>query len=158
VDLTGYWTGLLAAVGLAVLARVLLRHPVARARAVRVAPVGLAVAAVAVLGLVFHCAAMFGPGVVAAVPGTGAAAQAVRAMGGVSLAAYAVPAVALLLAVRRVGWLPVAVLAVVLVGVGVTMYRPYPLEVHLTWLAAAVVLTTVVLTGLVAVRRPAAPA
>lgn len=114
-------------------------------------------AAVAVVVLVFHCAAMFFAPWVDVLPGVQGAADAVRAMGTTSQVAYWVPAAGLLVAVRTVWWPALAGLAVTLVGVGATMYLPFPLGVHLAWLAASGLAVGVVATGLVGGRtRPVA--
>jgi hypothetical protein len=72
----------------------------------------------------------------------------IRAMGDTSKWAYAVPAVLLVVALRTVWWPALLVLAVTLLGVGVTMYGPYALDTHLAWLAALIVVGTTVSAGL----------
>jgi len=107
------------------------------------------VAAIAVAVLVFHCAAMFFADWVDAVPFAEAPADAVRALGPASQVAYWVPAVALVIALRRV-WPPaLGLLIVTLVGVGYTMFVPYALTTHLAWLGAAVGSWVLIATALV---------
>lgn len=102
-------------------------------------PMGdLVVAAIAVAVLVFHCAAMFFADWVGAVPFAEAPADAVRALGPASRVGYWVPAGGLVIALRRV-WPPaLGLLIVTLVGVGCTMFVPFALTTHLSWLGAAV--------------------
>ncbi len=150
-----YW-GVLAATAI-VLAGVRLaaRRPLWRSRSSAVPTGDLVVAVVAVAVLVFHCAAMFFAGWVDAVPFAEAPAAAVRDLDSLaSEVSYWVPAAALVIALRRV-WPPALVLLVVtLVGVGYTMFVPYPLTTHLAWLAAAVVTLVLINTALVfQVRR-----
>ncbi|MBG6212707.1 MULTISPECIES: hypothetical protein [unclassified Cryobacterium] len=108
------------------------------------------------LALVFHCAAMFFGPWIDAVPFLQAPANMVRLMGVGSEIAYWVPAAALLVAWRRVWWPALAALVVTLAGVGVTMYWPFPLSVHLAWLTAVIIVgslvPTLLLRGPLAVR------
>ena len=117
--------------------------------------IDLALAAVALLALGFHCTAMFFPSVVAAVPGAGGAAGTVRELGVASQAAYWVPSVLLLFALRR-AWAPLLVAeTVVLLAVGATMFWDFGLPAHLAAIAASVAVTVAVLTTMTAqVTRP----
>lgn len=116
-----------------------------------------ATGAIAAAGLLAHCAAMFYGEAFRTlsgdVPGLLPYADAVNTMGSVSIAAYAVPAVLLLVAARRRGSQALLALAVVLVVVGVTMYAGGALWVHL----AAISLLVALLAWLVSPfsRRPA---
>jgi hypothetical protein len=116
---------------------------------VRVPRGELAITAVAGLALVFHCASMFFAPWTDALPGGRPLGEAVRALEAASQAAYWVPAVALVLALHRVWWPGPALLAVTLVGVGVTMFWSTPLTTHLAWLAAAVLAVSFVMGALV---------
>lgn len=152
-----FWSALLAvavlttAVRLRTGAALLPRHatPVGRA--------GLLVAALSVLVLVFHCAAMFFGPWVDAIPGAQAPADAVRSMGTISQLSYWVPAGALVLALLRVWWPGLLLLVTTLTGVGVTMYWPYALTTHLAWLAAAIVVGALVSVALLSPPPPTGP-
>jgi hypothetical protein len=103
------------------------------------------------LGLVFHCTAMFFPEQTALVPGTDAAAAAVNRFGTASVLLFVVPCVLVLVALRRVRSPVLAVLAVTLAAVGITMYTGSPLDVHLATIAAAVLVLSLATAGFVRV-------
>lgn len=121
--------------------------PVRLARPITNFEMGLA--AVGLLGLILHCAAMFFMPVVAAIPGTGAILDQINGMGVASMIWYAVPAVVLLVGLRRQQVAAVAVLAVALLAVGVTMYNGTELSIHLATIFAAAVVIAGILTLLV---------
>lgn len=153
-----FWLALSAVALSAAGSRLALRRPLVPSRAVPVTGTQLGVAAVAVLALVFHCAAMFFAPWTDALPGGRVPGAAVRGMGAASQWAFWLPVAALLLATRRI-WPPaLGLLAVVLAGVGVTMFWPYPLAVHLGWIAAAVLTLTGVGSALVRSSAPKVPA
>jgi hypothetical protein len=106
----------------------------------------------------FHCAAMFLPVLVDAVPLSRSLAEAVRSLGPVSQVAYWVPALGAVIALRRV-WPPaLASLVLSLVGVGVTMFVPHSLTTHLAWIAAAVASLVVISSALVTLEsKPTQP-
>lgn len=141
-----YWSALLAVAALAVAVRLVTGGPFLRRRAVPLRQGELVLAGLALVVLVFHCASMFFAPWTDALPGGRALGDAVRALGTASSWSYWLPAVVLLLAVRRVWWPGLLLLAVTLVGVGYTMFWPHALPTHLTWLAAAV-LTVVAVAG-----------
>ena len=144
-----FWAVLAVAGIVAVAVRLVVRRPLWRRRASALPGRDLAVAAVVAAALVFHCAAMFFPDWVDALPLTEQPATAVRDLGPVSQVSYWVPAGVLVVALRRV-WSPaLALLTAALVGVGYTMFVPHDLEVHLTWIAAAVLTLVAVMTALV---------
>ncbi|MDJ0339746.1 hypothetical protein [Cryobacterium sp. PH31-O1] len=149
------WGALLAFAIVAGALRLVVGHPLLRSRSVRVGPLGAAVALVSGLLLVFHCAAMFFGPWINALPLLQAPADMVRSMGVGSEIAYWVPAALLVLAWRRVWWPALAALAVAVVGVGVTMYWPYPLAVHLAWLTAIIVVGSLIPTLLLRGPRAA---
>jgi hypothetical protein len=152
------WLALSAVVVVAAAARLALRRPLLPSRAAPVPGVQLAVVAVAVVVLVFHCASMFFAGWTDALPGGRPLGEQVRDMGAVSQWAFWLPAVVLLVGLRRI-WAPVLlILALVLAGVGVTMFWPFPLTVHLGWIAAAVVTLAGIGSALVRLPRNDAPA
>lgn len=117
-----------------------------------------AAAITAVVVLVFHGAAMFFAGWVDAVPGLHAPAAAVRALNGTSQWAYCVPATVLLASLRRAWWPATILIAITLAGVGVTMFWPYPLTTHLSWLASAVIAGSAAVVALISgpTRAPSA--
>lgn len=139
-----YWAalGILTAAGL--VGRAVHGGPMSRHVVVLTRPdVGLA--AVSVLALGFHCAAMFFPAATDRVPGADGIAEAVRDLGAVSQVAYWVPAAVLLLALRR-AWTPLlAAEAGVLLAVGVTMFWGFGLTVHLVAIAGSAAMTVAVL-------------
>lgn len=109
----------------------------------------LALTAVGLLGLILHCTAMFFMPVVAEIPGTGAILEQVNGMGAASMIWYAVPAVLLLVGLRRQRMAAVAVLAVALLAVGVTMSNGSALSIHLATIFAAAVVIAGILSLLV---------
>lgn len=147
-----YWSVLLAVAVLAGAARLVTGGPLLRRRAAPLRRVELLLAFAALIALVFHCAAMFFAPWTDALPGGRALGDVVRAGGTASQWAYWLPAVVLLLAVRRLWWPGPVLLAVALAGVGYTMFWPHPLPTHLGWLATAVVAVVAVATSLVGPR------
>lgn len=157
MDQPVYWGVLLATALIGTGVRLAVRRPLWRQRSIEVSPRELAVAAVAVTALVFHCAAMFFAEWVDAVPYAEGPADAVRDLGLVSQVTYWVPAAVLVIVLRRV-WPPALVLLIAaLVGVGYTMFVPHSLTTHLAWLAAATITLVVIAAALVAPlsREPA---
>jgi len=129
VDQPVFWSALLAVSVALVVVRLRRGAPPLLTRFSRRTPVGaLVVAAVAAVALVFHCGSMFfAPWVDAA---------------------YWVPAALLVVMLGRLWWPAVLVIVVSLVGVGVTMFSPYPLTTHLVWLATATLTLVATATGL----------
>lgn len=153
------WGGLLAFAIAVGVVRMVRGRAFLPGRAAGLGPLARWVAGVSIAALVFHCSAMFfGPWVNALAFLRPLAAE-VNAMGTPSQIAYWVPAAALLLAWRRVWWPGLVLMAVTLAGVGVTMYWPYPLTVHLWWLGAVIVAGVFVSSSLIRPRdRPAVAA
>lgn len=149
------WGGLLAFAVAAGILRLVVGHPLLRQHSVSVGPVSAAVAFLSGLALVFHCAAMFFGPWIDAVPFLHAPADMVRAMGVGSEIAYWLPAAVLTLVWRRVWWPAFAALLVTLAGVGVTMYWPFPLVVHLAWLTAVIIVGSLIPTLLLRGPRAA---
>lgn len=147
------WGALLAFAIIVGSVRAVRGRPFLAEQAVDLGPVGRPVAVLSAAALVFHCAAMFFEPWVTAVAVLRPLAAAVNAMDAASQVAYWVPAALLLLAWRRVWWPGLALTAVTLAGVGVTMYWPYPLVVHLWWLGAVIVAGVLVSTALTGRRR-----
>lgn len=136
-------------------ARLVARRPLWPGRSSAIRPAELALAGVSVLVLVFHCAAMFFAPWIDVVPFLEAPAAAVRALGPVSQAAYWLPALGAVVALRRV-WPPaLGLLVVTLAGVGVTMFWWFELTTHLAWIAAAVLTLAAIFSALVAPRERA---
>lgn len=104
-----------------------------------------AVAAAAAAALAFHCISMFLPGLVPTVGPLPEATGAIRSVGFASQVAYWIPAALLVVILRHLRWYGLTALAVALVGVGFTMFWPFPLGLHLTFIAA----TVAVLAGFV---------
>ncbi len=134
---------LLAAVIVVLAARALWAGlPLAKfAKRVTVADTALLVVGIAVLA--FHCGAMFFPRLVDPLPLTGAAASDIRALGAASIVWYVVPAILLLIALRRQHVTGQAAVALTLTVVGVTMYNGGSLQVHL----AAIYFSVMTLAG-----------
>lgn len=144
-----YWISLALVAAVALVGRLVVGRPLlpGRARAIGWPNAGLGVAALLALG--FHCAAMFFTDRVSAIPGTDGAVSAITTLGTASKVAYAVPAVLVLVALRTV-WPPaLAVFALALLAVGVTMYWWHGLDVHLAAIASSVVSVTFIASGLV---------
>lgn len=158
MDQPVFWGVLAATAVVGMGLRLVARRPLWRRRSRAVPPRELAVAGVMVAALVFHCAAMFFADWVNALPLADEPARSVRALGLASQVAYWVPAVGLVVALRRV-WSPVLVLlAATLVGVGYTMFVPHALATHLAWIAAAAITLGMISAALVAPLRRQSPA
>lgn len=150
-----FWAALAIVPAVALVVRGLNGRPLST-RVLPLSRLDLALVVVALLALGFHCAAMFFPAAVAAVPLSDGAAEAVRELGAASQAAYWLPAGLLVLALRR-AWTPLLVTEVgVLLAVGITMFWGFSLTTHLVTIVGSVVVTAAVLTT--ATYRPAAQA
>lgn len=148
-----FWGVLAATVLLGAGLRLAARRPLWPRHSRRVPPVELAAAGLGVAVLVFHCASMFFADWVDELPFAAAPAASVRALGVTSQVTYWVPAIVLVIGLRRV-WSPaLGLLTVTLVGVGFTMFVPHDLTTHLAWLAAAILSVVLVATALVAPGR-----
>lgn len=144
-----FWTVLLGVAVLAAVARLVVGGPLLRSRAVPVGATALTIAGLSVAALVFHCTSMFFASWTDALPAGRPLGEAVRALGPASQWAYWVPAVLLVVSLRRIWWPGTALLTVTLAGVGATMFWPYPLATHLSWLAAAILSVVFVGSALV---------
>jgi len=116
---------------------------------VRVGLAEVALLVVGVLGLTFHCTAMFSRQLFVGIPAARPLVDAVNGMGIASVALYVVPAVLLLIGLRRQHLIAVAVMALALIAVGLTMYLGSPLRLHLGSIFLAVVALVSVLSLLV---------
>ncbi len=127
-----------------------------RGHAVRLRFVDAAALAVGLLLLAFHCFAMFFTSLAERVPGTATAIQDIRALGTASVIWYVVPAIAVLLGLRRLHWVPLGVAALALLSIGITMYNGGPLDQHLATIWVGVVLLAATLATLVKPPRTGA--
>lgn len=128
---TGYVVALAVVVGGLFLARLMFPALPVRRFAVQLTVFDACILGLGVLGLVFHCGAMFFRPVVELLPGAGSAISAIDALGPASIGWYVAPAALVLLGLRRQQPVAVAVLALALVAVGVTMYDGGALPIHL---------------------------
>jgi hypothetical protein len=145
----GYWYSLLAFGVGAALVRLLFRRPLLGRYARRLAIWESALAAAALVALAFHCGSMFFTAQVREIPFTSGAETAINSLGQTSKLAYAVPATLFVFAVRRLWPVAVVALALSLSAVGVTMYKWWGLNVHLTAIATAITLIVITSTSLV---------
>lgn len=106
-------------------------------------PLDAVVAAVGVLGLVGHCGAMFYPDVIGLIPGIDGYMRAVNALGAASIVLYTVPALLIIIGLRRQHPVALAVLAAALLAVGITMYNGGSLNAHLTAISVSIVVLAV---------------
>lgn len=153
-----FWSILAGATLLVMMLRLAIRRPYLPRRAVVIGRAELTLAAVCVLALVFHCGAMFFAPWTDALPGGRALGDPVRALGTASEWAYWLPAAGLMLAFSRIAWPALVLLGATLLGVGVTMFRPYPLDVHLAWIAAAVLTLALIASSFLSRTEAAVPA
>lgn len=129
---------LLALLGVLLVLRLVLPGLPLPAQARRLSGVDATLTALGLLGLLFHCAAMFARTVVLAVPGTRPVVDVVNALGWGSLVLFVIPAALLVLGLRRQRRWAWIVLTALLVAVGVTMYDHGSLAIHLVTIAATV--------------------
>ena len=128
-------------------ARFLLAGLPLRGLARRITPPDVGLVVLGAVGLVFHCVAMFFRRLVDPLPGVDAVVSDIRALETASIIWYAVPAVLVLIGLRRVQPVALGVTALAFTAVGVTMYNEGPLDIHLTAIfGSAVVLALVVAT------------
>jgi hypothetical protein len=145
-----YGTSLGVTVALILAARFVFRALPLRRVAARVGVFDVALIGVGVLGLAFHCGAMFFRHTTERLPGAHSAIRAINALGTTSRLWFIVPALLVVIGLRRQYPVVVLVVAVALVAVGVTMYDHGPLRTHLRAIfVAVVVLATVVSAFLV---------
>ena len=97
-------------------------------------------------GLAFHCGAMFFRRTVEHLPGVHPAIRTINAMGAASRLWYIVPAVLVMIGLRRQYPPAIPAVAAALTAVGVTMYDHGPLITHLT----AIFLAVAILAGIAA--------
>jgi hypothetical protein len=143
----GYLICLAASVVVILGARFVLGFLPLRRLAVCITPAAAVLTAVGIVGLGFHCGAMFFPSTFAAIPGTSWPINEINALGTVSIVWYVIAAAMVLAGLRRQYTGAPVVVAVALVAVGVTMYDGGPLQTHL----AAIFGSVVILAGVAAV-------
>lgn len=147
----GFFAILAAVSILVLLVRLVRRGPLLGGRARVMWPWELGLFGVSLAVLVFHCAAMFAPDVVAAL-GLDAPAAVVRDLDDpIGQVAYWVPAVTLVVSVRRLWWPAPAALSVTAFAVGWTMYAGFTLNQHLATIAFAVILIALIVASLIRV-------
>jgi len=111
-----------------------------------------------VLGLTFHCGAMFFRRTVALLPGTDAVSDDIRALGATSMMWYLAPALFVVLALRSQHPVAVASAALALTAVGITMYDGGSLQIHLITIFVSVLALGAIVATLVLpppLHRPA---
>lgn len=137
---TSYVVALVVLVAAIGLARVVLPVLPWRRVSVRLHPVDVVLALLGVLGLAFHCGAMFYRSTISSFPGTDTAVAQINALGGVSIVAFAAPAALLIAGLRRISSPALVLIILALAAVGATMYDDGPLALHLTAIFASVTL------------------
>lgn len=142
----GFSIALAAVSVLILLARFALRQLPLAGRAVRIAVGDALLLGVGVLGLAFHCTAMFYRQLFDVIVVLQPLVALVNAMGVASIVLFVVPALLLLLGLRHQHWAALVALTLTLIFVGITMYLVGPLQVHL----AAIFVSVVALVGVVA--------
>ncbi len=147
-----FLTWLSIAVALILASRLAFAFLPLRTLAARLSVIDVAVVTVGVVGLAFHCGAMFFRSEVAHLPGLSSAIRAINAMGTASKLWYAVPAILVIVGLRRQYPVALVVVAVALTVVGITMYDHGSLTTHLRAIFSAVVILAA--TGVLLVRPP----
>ncbi len=146
---TSFVLSLIAVVALAMCARLVLGGLPLGNLAERLSVGDAVISGIGLLGLAFHCGAMFFTGLVKAIPGAPGPVEAINALGTASIVWYLVPAVLMLAGLRRLHWSGVVAVSLALIAVGVTMYNGGALDVHLATIFAAVVVLALVAATLV---------
>lgn len=149
---TGYTIALWVAVTAILALRFLVPGLPLRRRAAVLGGADLAALSVGMVGLVFHCTAMFNRPLVDGIPGLEPVIRQINALGVASAVWYAVPAVLVLIALRRQHWAVLLLVIAAVAAVGITMYNGTSLSVHLGTILALVVVLALVTSALVVVR------
>jgi hypothetical protein len=150
----GFSITLAVSVLLILLARFVVPQLPVKSRAVRLSLPDAALVGVGVLGLLFHCTAMFSRQIYEGASAIKPLVGLVNSMGVVSVVLFVLPAVLILIGLRRQQRGALAVLSLTLIAVGVTMYVDGPLQLHLTAIfAATIVLAVLVSLFVLAPRR-----
>jgi len=151
---TSYVMTLLVLVVTIGMARVLLPVLPSRRASVRLHAADVVLSVLGMLALAVHCGAMFYRSTVQSLPGAAKAVSEIDALGTVSIIAFAVPAVLLIVGLRRIYLPALALVAFALAAVGTTMYDEGPLTAHLT--AIFVTVTLIALCAATLIDRPQA--
>jgi hypothetical protein len=136
---TGFLIGMTVAVAVLLGARLFLAVLPLRTLATPVSVTETILALAGLLGLVFHCGAMFFPALFDRIPLALTAIRQINQLGTVSIAWYVVAAALVLAGLRRQHPVAVVIVALALAAVGITMYDGGPLRAHLVAIYAAVV-------------------
>lgn len=156
----GFTVTLVVAVAIPLAARLLLTGLPLMQRATTLTFVEVALWILGVVGLAFHCGAMFFRDTVQHLPGMEVPVADIRALGPASVIWYVVPAVSVVLALRRLHAVWLLTVCLALVGIGVTMYDGGSLEAHLSAIFVGVVLLSALTATLVRLpqrRSPSSP-
>ena len=121
------------------LARLVLPQLPLAGRSVRLSGVDAVLLMIGIVGLAFHCAAMFYRPLFDGIGPLAPLVDMVNEMNGASIILFVVPALLVLIGLRRHYRVALAVLALTLLVVGVTMYAGSPLNVHLGAIFVSVV-------------------
>lgn len=146
---TSFVLSLITVVAVAMCARLGLGGLPLRNLAERLSVGDAVISGIGLLGLAFHCGAMFFTGLVEAIPGAPGPVETINALGTASIVWYIVPSVLLPAGLRRLHWSGVMAVSLTLIAVGVTMYNGAPLDVHLATIFAAVLVLALVAVTLV---------
>ncbi len=155
---TGFLGSLIAVVALLFGTRFLFAALPLRQLAVPVTITDAVLAGGGVLGLAFHCGAMFSQSLVEWLPGTGSVIREIGDLGTASILWYVAPALLVLLGLRRQNPAALAVVTLALVAVGITMYDGGSLAAHLTAIFVTVAILAAVAATLVLPPRRRSPA
>lgn len=128
-----------------------------RGLAVRLTGVDAILLVVGVIGLAFHCTAMFARQLFDPFPVIQPTVQVVNSSGPIGVILFAVPATLVIVALRRQRRAAVLLVALALLAVGITMYLLGSLPVHLITIFGATVLLAGVVVALTIApwRKPA---
>lgn len=151
---TGFVVSLAVVVVLVLTARLLLPGIPMRGSAVTLTLTEVALTLLGLATLAFHCGAMFFRAATERLPGSEGAIEDIRALGATSIVWYVVPALLVMLGLRRLPWLALTMAVVALLAVGVTMYDGGPTDAHLAAIFVGVLSMTVVLATSVRLARP----
>ncbi|MEX1164426.1 MAG: hypothetical protein WEB03_12690 [Nitriliruptor sp.] len=146
-----WFAGLGAVIAVLLVARLLLRRPLFGDKARPLSATDAWLAGISIALLAFHCTAMFAPDAVATIAVLDGPAARVQDLGDpVGQAAYWLPAIAAVAAIRRLWWPAPVGATLALTAVGVTMYAGgFTLTEHVVTIVVAAVWLAVVATGLI---------
>ena len=149
-----YLSALAGAVLVLVVVRIVATPPPSGRGARPIGRVDALLVLIGLVGLLFHCLAMFARPFAQGVPGAAALVSPINGLGPASVLLYALPAALVLLGLRR-QWRPVpGAVLLVLLAVGVTMYDGGPVQIHLAAIFTAVVVLAAALLLFVRTEPP----